>query len=53
MGQGSSYDQLHRNIVIRADIYGGANSAPRILAKGLAQAGLAQGRRGFLQRGLP
>jgi hypothetical protein len=36
MGQGSSYDQLHRNIVIRADIYGGANSTPRILAAGLA-----------------
>jgi len=32
MGQGSAYDQLHRNIVIRADIYGGINSKPRILA---------------------
>lgn len=32
MGQGSSYDQLHRNIVIHADIYGGANREPRILA---------------------
>jgi hypothetical protein len=36
MGQGSSYDQLHRNIVIRSDIYGGATSTPRILAAGLA-----------------
>jgi hypothetical protein len=32
MGQGSAYDQLHRNIVIRSDIYGGINSKPRILA---------------------
>ncbi len=30
--QGSNYDQLHRNIVISADIYGGADSTPRILA---------------------
>lgn len=30
--QGSNYDQLHRNIVIRADIYGGAYSKPSILA---------------------
>jgi hypothetical protein len=35
VGQGFSYDQLHRNIVIRTGIYGGANSAPRILAEGL------------------
>ena len=40
MGQGSSYDQLHRNIVIRADIYGGANSKPRILAAGLGFEGI-------------
>ena len=40
MGQGSSYDQLHRNIVIRADIYGGANSTPRILAAGLGFEGI-------------
>ena len=40
MGQGSSYDQLHRNIVIRADIYGGANSPPRILAAGLGFEGI-------------
>jgi hypothetical protein len=32
MGQGSAYDQLHRNIVIRSDIYGGVNKKPRILA---------------------
>ena len=32
MGQGSAYDQLHRNIVIRSDIYGGINKKPRILA---------------------
>ena len=32
MGQGSAYDQLHRNIVIRSDIYGGIDSKPRILA---------------------
>lgn len=32
MGQGSAYDQLHRNIVIRSDIYGGMDSKPRILA---------------------
>jgi hypothetical protein len=31
MGQGSAYDQLHRNIVIRSDIYGGINKKPRIL----------------------
>lgn len=30
--QGSNYDQLHRNIVIRADIYGGAFTKPSILA---------------------
>ena len=30
--QGSNYDQLHRNIVIRADIYGGAFAEPSILA---------------------
>lgn len=30
--QGSNYDQLHRNVVIRADIYGGAYTKPRILA---------------------
>lgn len=29
---GSNYDQLHRNIVIRADIYGGAYAKPQILA---------------------
>jgi hypothetical protein len=40
MGQGSSYDQLHRNIVIRADIYGGVNSTPRILAAGLGFEGI-------------
>ena len=40
MGQGSSYDQLHRNIVIRADIYGGAKSPPRILAAGLGFEGI-------------
>ena len=40
MGQGSTYDQLHRNIVIRADIYGGANSPPRILAAGLGFEGI-------------
>ena len=32
MGQGSAYDQLHRDIVIRADIYGGKDAAPKILA---------------------
>jgi hypothetical protein len=42
MGQGSSYDQLHRNIVIRADIYGGANSKPRILAAGLGFEGITR-----------
>lgn len=30
--QGSNYDQLHRNVVIRADIYGGAYKKPSILA---------------------
>jgi hypothetical protein len=30
--QGSTYDQLRRNIVIAADIYGGLYSRPRILA---------------------
>ena len=40
MGQGSTYDQLHRNIVIRADIYGGPNSKPRILAAGLGFEGI-------------
>lgn len=40
MGQGSSYEQLHRNIVIGADIYGGTNSAPRILAAGLGFEGI-------------
>ena len=30
--QGSNYAQLHRDIVIRADVYGGASSQPRILA---------------------
>lgn len=30
--QGSNYDQLHRNIVVRADIYGNAYSKPQILA---------------------
>ncbi|WP_438983326.1 hypothetical protein [Vulcanococcus sp.] len=40
MGQGSTYDQLHRNIVIRADIYGGANGKPRILAAGLGFEGI-------------
>ena len=47
MGQGSSYDQLHRNIVIRADIYGGAKSAPRILAAGYGFEGI-QGIPGLL-----
>lgn len=32
MGQGSAYDQLHRDIVISSDIYGGVDSAPKILA---------------------
>jgi len=35
MSQGSGYNQLHRNIVIRDDCYGGAKSQPRILAAGL------------------
>lgn len=47
MGQGSSYDQLHRNIVIRADIYGGASSQPRILAAGYGFEGI-QGIPGLL-----
>lgn len=32
MGQGSTYDQLHRDIVIRSDFYGGSKSKPRVLA---------------------
>ncbi len=40
MNQGSSYDQLHRNIVISADIYGGAHSRPRILAAGYGFEGI-------------
>lgn len=40
MSQGSSFDQLHRNIVIRADIYGGVSSKPRILAAGLGFEGI-------------
>ncbi len=47
MGQGSSYDQLHRNIVIRADIYGGASRKPRILAAGYGFEGI-QGIPGLL-----
>jgi hypothetical protein len=40
MNQGSSYDQLRRNIIIRADIYGGINSKPRILAAGYGFEGI-------------
>lgn len=38
--QGSTYAQLHRDIVIRADIYGGNSSAPRILAAGYGFEGI-------------
>ena len=44
MGQGSAYDQLHRDIVIRSDIYGGINNQPRIL-------GASSGFRGII--GIP
>lgn len=30
--QGSPYDQLHRDIVVAADVFGGSKSKPRILA---------------------
>lgn len=46
-GQGSTYAQLHRDIVIAADIYGGEKSAPRILAAGYGFEGI-QGVPGFL-----
>jgi len=45
--QGSNYAQLHRDIVIRADIYGGASSQPRILAAGYGFEGI-QGIPGLL-----
>ncbi len=45
--QGSNYDQLHRDIVIRADIYGGAYSTPRILAANYGFEGI-QGIPGLL-----
>ena len=48
MGQGSSYNQLHRNIVIRADIFGGAKRAPKILAAGYGFEGI-QGIPGLLR----
>ena len=47
MSQGSPYDQLTRDIVISADIYGGADSAPRILAAGYGFEGI-QGIPGLL-----
>jgi hypothetical protein len=37
---GSNYDQLHRNIVIRADIYGRATAKPQILAADLGFDGI-------------
>lgn len=45
--QGSTYAQLHRDIVIGADIYGGASSTPRILAAGYGFEGI-QGIPGLL-----
>lgn len=45
--QGSNYAQLHRDIVIRADVYGGAQSTPRILAAGYGFEGI-QGIPGLL-----
>lgn len=47
--QGSNYAQLHRDIVLRADIYGGARSTPRILAAGYGFEGI-QGIPGLLVR---
>ncbi|MCT0223799.1 hypothetical protein KQ310_01225 [Synechococcus sp. CS-1328] len=47
MGQGSSYDQLRRDIVIAADIYGGSDQAPRILAASYGFEGI-QGIPGLL-----
>jgi|GEM_PF-575602 len=44
---GSNYAQLHRDIVIRADIYGGAFSKPRILAASYGFEGI-QGIPGLL-----
>ena len=38
--QGSNYAQLHRDIVIRADVYGGSSSQPRILAAGYGFEGI-------------
>lgn len=46
-GTGSNYAQLHRDIVIRADIYGGASSKPRILAASYGFEGI-QGIPGLL-----
>ncbi|MDP6851525.1 MAG: hypothetical protein QGH52_02470 [Prochlorococcaceae cyanobacterium ETNP1_MAG_8] len=40
MSQGSTYEQLHRNIVINADIYGGVDSDPKILAAGYGFEGI-------------
>ncbi len=47
MGQGSSYDQLRRDIVIAADIYGDPLGAPRILAASYGFEGI-QGIPGLL-----
>lgn len=44
---GSNYAQLHRDIVIRADVYGGWRSKPRILAAGYGFEGI-QGIPGLL-----
>lgn len=44
---GSNFAQLHRDIVIRADIYGGSDSKPRILAAGYGFEGI-QGIPGLL-----
>ena len=38
--QSSPYVQLHRDIVIAADIYGGQDQDPRILAAGMGFEGI-------------
>ncbi len=40
MSQASAYEQLQRNIVINADIYGGVDSDPKILAAGYGFEGI-------------